>query len=272
MLTPLEVTTLTSGEPMRIARVDAPDTEWGPILLGFLEHKGEPWREHLILALSMPLGSLTTSCYVGLVDDEPACHIMIASNSGAGLLGHVYTRLDHRRKGAIKLLMQAVLDDVARGGSLDIVTLSTEFGSPAYAIYDSFGYRSAFPNGGSMLLETKADALDRVLAPQSTSIRPLEWGDWPWVNLVGMVPGDNDGVRRSVAMGLDGPGSAEAGFLRFMLSERQPRTAFALATSNAVVGWSTLTYDVDGSHRAEAYTLPSFDDRRGDLLAALKPE
>src|SRR5688500_1900224 len=105
MYTPLGSETLKTGERMEIGVVQGPDPEWLPRVVPFLGHKGPDTRVHIRRSLEEPLDALQTRYYVGCVDGEVISQIMVVGDRGAGILGHVYTDPDHRRKGACAAIM-----------------------------------------------------------------------------------------------------------------------------------------------------------------------
>src|SRR5947209_18028776 len=93
-------TTLKNGEKMEIGVVTAPDPEWRERIVPFLGHKGEPYASHLRRSSEGPLDHLETLHYIGHQNGRIMTQVMIVGARGAGILGHVYTLPEERRKGA----------------------------------------------------------------------------------------------------------------------------------------------------------------------------
>src|SRR5690348_4939393 len=100
MYTELATETLKSGERITVGVVRGPDAEWAGRVVPFLGHKNPDYRAHITRALEGPLDGLQTRFYVGCLDGEIISQVMIVGDRGAGILGHVFTRPEQRRKGA----------------------------------------------------------------------------------------------------------------------------------------------------------------------------
>src|SRR5437867_677157 len=100
MYTPISEEGLKSGERMEVGVILGPDAEWGPRLVPFLGHKSADYAAHIRKSLETPLDDLETRFYVGSIDGRPISQVMIVGARGAGILGHVFTRPEERRKGA----------------------------------------------------------------------------------------------------------------------------------------------------------------------------
>src|SRR5437588_10036164 len=131
MYTQLDTQKLKTGELLEIGVVEAPDGEWAPRIEPLLAHKGPGWNDHIHRALAGPLDALETRFYVGSIDRELVTQVMIVGHAGAGILGHVFTKPEHRRKGAYRRLMDVQMEDVRRCG-YRVLTLGTGFDSPPY--------------------------------------------------------------------------------------------------------------------------------------------
>src|SRR5689334_12378719 len=114
MYTPLGSAKLNSGETLEMGVVAGPDAEWAPRIGPFLGHKGPGWCDHIQRALEGPLDRLETLFYVGCIGEELVTQVMIVGCAGAGILGHVFTRPEHRRKGAYRQLMARQMEDTRR--------------------------------------------------------------------------------------------------------------------------------------------------------------
>ena len=116
MYTRLGSEILKTGEVLEVGVVAGPDPEWQPRIEPFLSHKGPGWNDHIQRALREPLDELQTLFYVGTISGELVTQVMIVGHAGAGILGHVFTKPDHRRKGAYRHLMAHQMRDVSNRG------------------------------------------------------------------------------------------------------------------------------------------------------------
>ena len=131
------------------------------------------------LALDGGLPPLTMNFFEGLIGETTVGNITVVESLDrpVGILQHVYTNPDHRRKGICDHLMQALTDDFrARGGRA--VYLGTGYDTPPYHIYESFGFQGRGETG-KMNWFVEDDFLARYFTPGPTVVRDTNWGDWP---------------------------------------------------------------------------------------------
>ncbi len=169
--------TVKSGETMQIMRVDAPDPEWKQPILDFLQHKGEPWVEANRLILGQQLEGIQSYFYLAMSGKEIVGNIMTieAVEASVGILGHVFTAVEHRRKGICSAIMEVLTRDfVERGGRG--MTLGASYDGPAYHIYYSFGFRPV-QETGHMIWEAEAGLLAHYFSPEATTVRDVCWVD-----------------------------------------------------------------------------------------------
>jgi hypothetical protein len=260
---------LKGGAEVQIGYVHGPDQEWMSRLIPFLGHK-EPWFEyHISKALSEPLDGLRTRFYVGTVRDVPIANIMVVSAHGAGILGHVYTVPAWRRQGAIAAVMRAQMRDIA---DLDVLTLSTGYGSPAYGIYHGFGFRSLHDGSGDM--RWLSGAATRFFEPAECTVRQMRWDDWPPYSWATLQEFRNEPAPRSAAFGIAGQGSSEGAFVRVMQSALGERSTHLVlhGARNAVVGWCHLVpaqAPMDGARLLDVHTVPGFESHLPTLLESV---
>ncbi|NYH87689.1 GNAT family N-acetyltransferase [Actinopolymorpha rutila] len=264
---------LTSGESLELAAVDAPDPDWTGRLRLFLRHKGDPYAGHIERALDQPLDDLRTHFYVGCVDGEPITHVMVAGARGFGVLGHVYTVPEWRRRGAFGQLMATQMEDV-RALGFTRLTLSTGYGSMPYEVYSSFGFRSAVPESGQMcwFAEPGSEPAAAPAPAGDTSIRRARWDDWGALCFVlAHAPHAGEPAPRSSALGIDECGSAEGSFLRLLgqLDLAGAQSYVAESSAGGVVGWCHLVpspLTLGGAWLLDLHVLPGFEGLLGDLL------
>jgi GNAT superfamily N-acetyltransferase len=276
MFRPLGEEVLKSGERMTVGVVREGDREWLPRLVPFLEHKPPDYREHIRRALEGPLDRLRTRFYVGCLGDEIVSQGMVVGDRGAGILGHVYTRPEHRRKGAYARVMRHLMEDVRREG-YRVLCLGTGYDTPPYWIYHSFGFRPIAPESGRMKWLADEEAEDELFGPGPAAVRDLCWDDWGYFDLLAFQPVQaEEELPRCPAMGLRGQGSLEGPFITFQLRrERELRIqAKVLETeSGATVAWALLAPDPHWFRDAwllDLHAHPRFADRLPELLAGLE--
>lgn len=275
MYTALGEQRLKSGETLAMGVVECPDAGWAERVAPFLGHKNRDTRAHIRRALEGPLDELETRFYVGCIDDEIATEVMIVGSRGVGILGHVYTHPNHRRKGAYTQLMRAQMDDMARVG-VSLLCLSTTFDSAPYWIYHEFGFRSIAEGLGQMIWEAAPGSADALLRAGQARVRPLRWDDWSWLDFLGMQPVAADEVLpRAAVLRLKGRGSLEGPFVPLQLErEGNPAIqAFALESERgATVGFALAAPDRNwfrDAWTADVYVHPNFRGQEAALLEAV---
>ena len=112
----LDQVALKDGSQVVVARVKSPDSEWAPRLAPFLAHKGLPWTWQIDQTLGDSVGRLEAYYYFAHRDGEIVSTVCTYEHAGAGILGHVFTAPDQRRKGACKAIMNLQMDDFRRRG------------------------------------------------------------------------------------------------------------------------------------------------------------
>ena len=235
--------TLKTGESMQIERVLAPDAERAARILPFLGHKPGEYRAHLEAAFADACDELETRFYVGLLDGQIVGNIMTVEAGGVGILGHVHTREDHRRKGVCRAIMGRQMEDFRdRGGHA--LLLGTGFQSPAYWIYHSFGFRDlpgARPGVMRFLRENEPEFLERFFASGPCRVAPAGWKHWPLAALLAALP--DLPCLRSLTLGAWGVALLEGPYCSFFHRwGADPRAGAAVLESQtgAVVGVATL--------------------------------
>jgi hypothetical protein len=255
---------------MEIGVVTSPDPEWKPRLTQFLEHKGPDWLPQIEGALMGPLDHLQTRFYVGLIDRRIACHTMISGDRGIGILSHVFTRPEDRRKGAIDRIFDVLIADCT--AAFHCLTLGTEYNSPAYHIYQKHGFRSVSLGLGEMWWGEMGD----VYAPEATEVRPVRWDDWGFFNLLALQPvSAGEDLPRGPLLGLKAQGSVEGTFLglqaRRLADDRLQAWAF-VSHSGATVGWALLGPDTrwfGDAWQLDLHVHPQFEAHLPKFLEAI---
>jgi hypothetical protein len=280
MYTHLGSVTLKTGEQMELGVVRCPDPSWGAQVMPLLGHKGRESRDHFEAAFAGPLDELETRFYVGTVGGIAITNVMIVgaragSIGRVGILGHVFTRPEHRQKGAYAQLMAAQMEDVRRAG-YRVLTLGTGFETHPYWIYHRFGFRSVDGTSGRMKWLADPDAERDFFRPGATAVRPLRWDDWAPLNLLALQPlAADEELPRSSTFRLKGQGSLEGSFqaLRREIARAAPITGLVMETEHgARVGWTVLQPDPvafgDG-WLLDLYVHPGFTADAPRLLEAV---
>ena len=277
MYTHLGSVQLKTGEQMELGVVRCPDPSWGTQLIPLLGHKSQTARRQIEGALAGLLDALETRFYVGTIGGFAATTCMIVGARGAGILSHVYTKPEHRQKGAYSALMAVQMEDTRQSG-YRILTLGTPFEKPPYWIYHRFGFRSVDGVTGRMRWLATPDAEDDYLRPAPTQPRPMRWDDWGPLNVLALQPVQSDEeLPRSPVFGLKEHGSLERPFeiLQWELARRAATTAAVLeAKHGATVGWAIVAPDprsFGDNLLLDFYVHPTFRADAPALLAALDP-
>jgi GNAT superfamily N-acetyltransferase len=267
--------TLKTGEVMEVGIVAAPDSDYKGQLRCFLDHKPDEFKFHIEAALERPLDNLTTRFFIGQINGSIVAQVMIVGDNHAGILGHVFTAPDYRRKGACAQIMGYLMPNCLNLGYLAI-TLSTGFDSPAYRIYHSFGFRSVADGSGIMKWLANGSAESFLLGAAPTTVRPVQWEDWPYFNLLAaQLPFDSEDIVRSKFMAVAGTGTAEGPFLRLRqecLANDHVQALSLVNDRRASVGWAILSPDdywFGDGHLLDLYVHPNYRDQTSSLLEAI---
>jgi hypothetical protein len=119
------------------------------------------WNWHIAKALREPLEDLETRFYLGEIGGRIVGNICTFESGGIGILGHVYTDPAHRHKGVAGGIMGLQMEDFRRRSG-KALTLGTGYGSNAYRIYESYGFRSILPESGIMRYSVEPDYFEKL--------------------------------------------------------------------------------------------------------------
>lgn len=236
--------TLKSGERMQCLLVQEPEESWAEDVQRLLVHKRDHVHWHFARSIAGPLDALETRFYLGVVNGEAVGNIMTVEHGGIGILGHVFTHPDHRRKGIASRIMGFQMQDFReRGGR--VLTLGTGFDSPPYWIYHSFGFRSIVAGSGAMWYRRQPEQAEELWHAAITGTSPPLWHHWPLVNLLCIQP-EGDSLRHA-ARRLWGPRNFEGDFTKYKRDlEAADSSIVARVLENEaglVVGWASLEDD-----------------------------
>ena len=256
MYTPIADRTLRTGETLKIGVVvapgdHAPDDDHAPInhaplVRPILAHKSSNEQWHLDEVFAGRVGPLETRFYLGRLNDRSVCNIMVSEHDGIGILSHVYTVPEHRRKGIARLVMtEQMADFQARSGRY--LTLSTGFDTHPYYLYHGFGFRSVVPKSGHMkYMGNAAFEAEHLRGDGTGNVRviPGDWKHWPSLNV--LCAQDGPPHLRNVGLGHIGPRMFEGAYLGLMKQTRDDedvQVRLVVTERSAVVGYATLVPD-----------------------------
>ena len=264
---------LNTNERMEVGVITAPDEPHSEEIKKFLGHKPGNYKWHIERCVMEALDALETRFYVGKVDGRIITNIMTVEYQGIGILGHVFTMPEQRRKGACKGVMTYQMADFRQRNGRALY-LGTGYDSHPYHIYDSFGFQSVFPKSGFMQYHVDADFEKKYFAYGHVEPKPVEWHDWPKITaLSGIVNGE---ALRSLIWNVYGPTNMEGGFLNFkhdLETENIYEDAKLLTSADgAIVGWATVSRDTRWRPATAVLDLffhPNFADDVSTLLSSV---
>ena len=265
---------LKTKERMEVGVITAPDERHAEEVKQFLGHKPGNYKWHIERCVTEVLDALETRFYVGKLDGNVITNIMTVTYEGVGILGHVFTRPEQRRKGACKGVMAYQMEDFRQRGGRALY-LGTGYNSHPYYIYHSFGFESVFSESGFMKYHVHEDFEERYFAAASAHPKSVEWHDWPKVTaLSGIVGWD---ALRSLAWNVYGPTNLEGGFLSFKhtleTADSYDDARLLISSKKAIVGWATVNRDTRWRPATAVLDLffhPNFADSVPALLSAVK--
>ena len=199
---------------------------------------------------------------------------MTVEHEGVGILGHVFTLPEQRRKGACKGVMAYQMEDFRQRNGRALY-LGTGYNGHPYRIYHSFGFESVYPESGFMKYHVNEDFEERYFAPAPVQPKPVEWHDWAKLTaLSAIVEWD---VLRSLIWNVYGPTNLEGGFLGFKhaleTNDAYDDAKLLVTESGAIVGWATVSRDERWRPAIAVLDIffhPNFAESVPELLTALK--
>ena len=155
------------------------------------------------------------------------------------------------------------------------IYLATEFDSPAYHIYSSFGFRSLSPGSGEM--ENYTDGVDAFENEQFSAgdalTRPSEWRDWAGSSA--LFCQRSGSPLRSVYLQLYGRHTMELGYLVLRLIEEDldQTRVFALESrkNRATVGYVSVVPDprFPGVNLCDLFVHPEYSSHASELASCV---
>lgn len=251
----------------------------GTELLTLLWHKGSPWVDDIRRRIRGEYADSRDRFFVAYAAAEPIAHVwytVSATDGRLGLLGHVYTRPDYRRRGISSRLMEAAMADfLDRGGVVMQLYTSTPYTVP---FYEKLGYENLYSNQALhetdwyMRYPVGAQAtLNDWFAPGRCHIRPIAPGDLPKYCLLYNLEYSTrlKDWAQEIGLGLE----AEFAFINSI--DRQARgkgVCRVLEGGETIVGIASLTKSgfAHQSHVAaiDCYVHPEFQGKTKELIDA----
>ncbi len=214
---------LKSGETVETCLLTALEPTWAPKMLNLIDHKPSPWRSQAEAALTVGL-DVESRFYVLHRDGQPLANIMTTEVAGVGFLGHVYTVPEDRRQGAASVLLQKIMANFRKRAGR-VLFLSTDFDSPPYHLYASFGFEPIEPGSGEMCFYTSSQDQfnSEYFAPGPVKIQPMSWPHW--ATAAPLLAGSWPGVVRCAAQKLFSRRSSECPLLALVMDNAARKTA-----------------------------------------------
>lgn len=264
---------LKTGECMEVGVISVPDGSYAEEIKTFLGHKPGNFKWHIERCVTEGLDELETRFYVGKIDGKIITNIMTVEHEGIGILGHVFTLPEQRRKGACKGTMVYQMEDFRRRNGRALY-LGTGYNSPPYHIYHSFGFESVFPESGFMKYYVDGDFEKTYFTNTIAYPKSVEWRDWPKLTALSGIVGSD--TLRSLIWNVYGPTNFEGGFLTFKhtleTDDIFDDAKLLITNDGAIVGWATVCRDSrwqDNIALLDLFFHPNFVNSVPDLLAAL---
>ncbi len=274
MYSQLGQSVLKTGEPMEVGVINAPDKSHAKEIKRFLGHKHGNYKWHIERCVTETLDSLETRFYIGKLDGNVICNVMTVEHQGIGILGHVFTLPQERRKGACKGVMKHQMENFRQRNGRALY-LGTGYKSHPYYIYNSFGFESVFPESGFMKYHVNPDFEESYFAPADVFTKAIEWQDWPKVTALSAIVGCD--TLRSFTWGVYGPTNLEGGFLELkhaLETDNVYDDAKLLVTqTGAIVGWATVSREPRWRNTTavlDIFFYPNFAASVPKLLSALR--
>ncbi|MFP3905129.1 MAG: GNAT family N-acetyltransferase, partial [Armatimonadota bacterium] len=266
---------LKSGEDAELYKIICPQPDYKSRLLRRLSHKGDLWEDPMQQALESGLDELTMNFFIVELDEEIVGNITTVQSlkRPVGLLQHVFTDPDHRRKGVCSSLMHAVCEDF-RQQQGRAMYLGTGYDTPPFWIYHDYGFR---PIGqtGSMVWAPDEEYPRNFFVEGDTQIRETRWEDWPLLNALYQV---SEGWNlRGYVYGQFGHSSYESAYCKLRRDMKQdnagPCVVMQIAETEAVVGHAFVARDKKwpaGPQVLDLFVHPAYVEQSRHLLEAIE--
>ncbi|HUW55788.1 MAG TPA: GNAT family N-acetyltransferase [Planctomycetota bacterium] len=263
---------LKTGESVEIGVFTSPvAAPFADQLNRLLGHKGWEWVWQIGRSVKGETDELENRFYAARRGDEILSNVSTFEAGGVGILGHVWTPPEERRKGLCTAIFEVLMEDYrSRGGGL--MLLGTGYNSPPYHIYRRFGFVGYYEGSGLMRYSTEDDFERRYFAAGETKVVGPTWAAWPKLNALFAEPEE---FTKSIHYGrfyrqcaedlylwlLHAMGEGESICLKLLESE----------ATGAVVGcaWTAPDRRFPGVHLLDLYCHPNHPDGYAKLLGAM---
>jgi len=267
---------LKDGEAVECGIVSGPDEAWAQRLETMLAHKGGLWNWQNSQTLRTATG-LDARFYLLHRGGEPFANVCIFASGGAGILGHVWTNPQDRRKGASGRLMKTAMADFAgRGGQA--LFLGTDPDGVPHGIYLQHGFTDVDAAGHMAWYAQGREAFEQAwFAGGAAEVERLCWRHWPAAAPLFLQPGP--GVVRCAPLRVFWSELIEGPLLPAIQTELKRRTdgqtpaAVVLGSrrTQAVLGLALWQPDPiwPATCLVDVFCHPEHWGRAGELLAGL---
>ncbi|MBI2297890.1 MAG: GNAT family N-acetyltransferase [Armatimonadetes bacterium] len=261
---------LPSGETAEIGLIRCPDPGDPMHVRELLAHKGGDWNWHIDRALAEELDGLETRYYVAVIDGQAVSNVMLCESAGVGILGHVFTRPEHRRKHLCQSIFDHLMPEFRARGGLRLA-LGTGYDSHPFWIYHRNGFRAVMPNSGMMTYEAVDGWAEQWYAPGPATVEPYDWKHWgPLCQLT--VDNFGEGLQ-SLSLGGFGRASFEGSGISVVKAAQEGKlhARVLVRPTGAAMGLALLTPDRrwPGKWLLDLIAHPNYHDRLAELVAAL---
>lgn len=234
---------LKTGETVEIGLITPVDPTWTERLRKLLGHKGWEWVWQIGLSLDGKTDSLENRFYAARRGDDLLSTVCTFEKDGVGLLAHVWTPVEERRKGLASAVLAKVLEDF-RSRSGRLMLLHTDYDTPSYHIYRKFGFEGYYEGSGCMRYSTQPDFERNYFAPGESKVVEATWAAWPKLNV---LVAECEEFTKSIAYGKFFKADVEDAYI-YLMSERarDARVSAKLLESSstaAVVGYAWVVPD-----------------------------
>jgi GNAT superfamily N-acetyltransferase len=261
-----------TGETVEIAVITPVDPTWTGPLQKLLGHKGWEWVWQVGLSLDGKTDDLENRFYVARRGEALVSNISTFEKDGIGLLGHVWTPPEERRKGLSSAILRVLMDDFrARGGRT--MLLNTHYDTPPWHIYRNFGFEGYCEGSGCMRYRIEPNLERKYFARGGSRVVDASWAAWPKLNLLVAEPEE---FIKSIAYTKFSMDYVEDAYI-YLMTERanNPKVSVKLlesAGTAAVVGYAWVVPDkrFPDVFLLDLYCHPNHQAGYGPLLAAMQ--
>ena len=257
--------------PMKPLLIIAPSPARWPAVEALLSHLGEPWLDDLRRRLVDGIADGNDAFALAPDGGHALAHACIRRRHDIGVLGHLFTHADHRRRGCARLLLQTLLSwfDMT-GGKWLYLTSPAEL---AESLFDKFGFKVLRRHGTEAqervaMLRTPVRSVENPFEglDDRQEIRDVSLADWALlVALLQHRPGPDPrvGLEESAL-------AAETTALELITQQRRGGCRLKVAwRRQRIVGLGSVATDQDGK-RTYAMLMPHDRPPEGMRAALLE--